>query len=145
VCPNCGYPHIEKDTTKFTIKEIEDFIMQPVTCPNCGTRAFPKEEYFCEECGKNAIRMNIFDIHLLIHKETQMSSDGKQTIVHIESGAVELNPKEEFGEMYAPLDLADLFKPDTLEMQSKKFDWDIPEEWLGNQPSGRTPVRDYRR
>lgn len=144
VCPECGYAHVEKDTTKLSIKDIDELIMKPITCPSCGVRAFPKEEYYCEGCSKSGTRMNIFDRRLLVHKETQMSSDGKQTVIHIDNGPVEKTPAEDYKGLYEPMDLDTIFAPDTLEAQSKKFEWDIPEEWgPPATATGRSPVRSY--
>lgn len=140
VCPHCEYAHVERDTTKFTAKEVDSLIMTPILCPNCGQRDFAREEYYCEECGKSAVRTSIFDMRLLVQKEIQMASRGKQTVVNIASGQIEKDPKQYKG-LYEPLDLAEMFAPDSLEAQSKKFEWDIPDEWT--QPVERVPARDY--
>jgi len=150
VCPHCEYPHVERDTTRMGAKEIEELIIKPITCPNCGQRDFPREEYYCEGCGKQARRMSVFDLRLLVQKETTISSDGKSTKIHFESGALEPDPADKYKGMYEPMDLADIFKEDTLQDQSRKFEWDIPEEWraeatTGGLPSGRSPVRGYSR
>lgn len=149
ICPNCEAPHIERDVTRLSAKDVEEFSKRPATCSRCGVSEFPKEVVYCEKCKSRGERMSMFDVVLKVQLERSIKGGNTQVNLYVETGdPVFLDGKlvSEFkflDDELKPLDLASAFAPDSLEDQSKKFEWDIPDDLLEKRdglPSGRSPT-----
>ena len=118
-CPKCGEIIIDMNSTELSPQAIEDLVFEPVKCPACQNIVMLHEHVRCAHCS-DAVRADMFDVDLTI-KRTKPSDNSSQNLLTVIKYSTPRPIDPIYKDIAVPLDLQEIFKPDTIQRQQSIF------------------------
>lgn len=119
-CKNCKAQLVDCRTTALDINAQDKKLEEPQTCPYCNTTDYLDEDANCEACG-NARRATIWDVDFNLMATPGSKGNPSQLVI---SSWTEPHPVDPTYKA-APLNLAAMYAPESLEVQAERFDVDL--------------------
>ena len=156
---NCDNEILDVASSGWTNAQLDQFSKMPCQCMKCGYQGLPVPVYSCgynenfqkvaEEC-QNPVQQSIWDSVLWVQREGE-STDSKLVITRIDPIATFATPdgrplwdhlKEIVKEQF---DLAEMYKPDSLDEQTKRLclqanPFAVSQQQYGQYPGAQQPA-----
>lgn len=122
LCTQCGEAVID-DRSRLSEKDIDDIVLKPATCKQCGHHGFLQELINCTNCtsaGREPKRATLFDVDIKVRRVE--ASDGSNRSTLNVSGFSKPGPvSKTFQEYNKPEELNKIYAPTPLEVQAVLF------------------------
>jgi len=135
--PDCEETFIDMSITRMSDEEIQKITDSLVTCPRCGKVGVLKEIVRCKACN-NGVRTSIFDVNLGVRK-VKLGEENTDIHIMIPSFSAPCPIDPVYASEAKPLDLASIYAPADLELQSKLLGL------TGGSPAQGPQTRGYSR
>lgn len=119
-CQSCNNTLIDMQTSTMAPNQIAELVKLPMPCPHCQTRNFAVEVISCPTCvqrGTTPRRASLWDVDIQVKIVKKTDDPNKHTLL-ISGYTAPMPIDPQFAELAKPLDLANIFKPTSLEEQA---------------------------
>lgn len=155
VCPGCQNDVIDVSTTTLSAEELNKksldsyacscgfngFLVETVSCSGCYAEGFAAEAPKGMEDIPTNMRSTIFDVDIDVSLVPGPEGSNTNKVLQVSNVSRPIAIPERFMKLAKPMDLYNLYQPDSYKTQCDRFEWDYVEP--PQVPPAHDPVRVY--